>query len=191
MTSFGSPKSHFSIEKIIIKLWFVLISALLLQSLLPALSHSQDDKIAKKIAIIHPKGGSFTSDDNIQISGTVDLAKKEHIWLIVKQIKSIPKKIVYLDEVKVDSAINVWNYRILLDKLELQNDDSVAPSNESIQNTIAANKKLLDIMVVVVNEDQHKKLRSHLIKKLKGIETKLVPPSIISKDQIEIAVQNN
>jgi hypothetical protein len=191
MTSSKSSKQIYSLDILKTKLRIIVLSALLFLSLLSLLAHPQEAKVAKNIHITSPVGGIFDLDDRLHITGTANLATKQYLWLIVKQIKSGSTKLVYLDELKVDSVTNAWEYSIVLDKLEGQYDFISLPSLGDGRTAIDAKSILLKIMAIIVNDAQHKKLKSHLIDKLKGVDKQLVPPSIISKDKVEITVKYN
>ena len=171
------------------KLLIILFVLFLIQCIFPQAGQPQDTDPNFKVKITSPKGGIFISGENVQIKGTADLRNKEHLWLIVKQIENSHRLMIYITEVKVDPIKTTWEYTVLLDKIEQQNDASLVENQDSQQTINSLNTKPLIIMVVVVDEVQHNKLKSHLMDKLQGIKTKLVPPSIVSKDEIEINVK--
>lgn len=190
MAPLKSSKRISSLDIRKIKLRIIVPGALLILSLFPLTAHPQEAKVEKRIKITSPAAGSFDADDKVFVKGTAKLAAKHYLWLIVKQIKSGSKKLVYLDELKVDSETNEWKYRIALDKLDDAYDYVTLPSAGDGQTTTDAKNISLEILVVIVDDVQHGKLKSHLIDKLKGIDKILVPLSAISKDKVEINVKH-
>jgi len=189
MTPLKSPKCISLLDIRKIKLGIIVSIALLILSLYQLTAHPQEVRTKNRIKITSPAGGSFDADDKVFVKGTAELADKHYLWLLVKQIKSGSKKLIYLYKLKVDSETNKWNHRIALEELEDAYDVVTLPLTGEGHAITDAQNISLEILVIVVDDVQHKKLDLHLTDKLMGNNKILVPLSAISKDKLEINVK--
>ena len=142
-----------------------------------------------RVKITSPAASDYKIDQKVSVTGTATIPVKNHLWLVVNQIKKSTKKPVYLNKVKLNTGTNSWKHKITLIKLDGELDRETVTVEVNGQQITKTEDIKLEILAIVVDAAQHEKLDTYLTKKLTSGNSILAPFSAVAKDMVTIQVK--